>query len=113
MTSDEIEFLPEIGQRRFGVDSRNDSPNPEELCRAAPKCVVICVQAESFVAKQAAEVKKVTGATAQVENLKWRRAIEPQILNVLDVNADPIRGVFVGVDSLRVGAVRIMFAQPF
>ncbi len=113
MTSDEIELLSEIRQRRLRIDSRDDSANPEELCRAAPKWVVVRVQAESFVAKETAEVKKVPGATAQVENVKWRRAIEPEVLDVLDVNADPVRCVFVGVDSSRVGPVRIVSAQPF
>ena len=113
MTSDEIEFFPKIRQRRLRIDSRNEPANAEELCRAAPKWVVVRIQAESFVTKEMAEIEKITGATAQVENVKWRRAVEPQILDVLDVDADPVRCVFVGVDSSRVGPVRIMFAQPF
>ena len=113
MTSDEIEFFPKIRQRRLRIDSRNEPANAEELCRAAPKWVVVRIQAESFVTKETAEIEKITGATAQVENVKWRRAVEPQILDVLDVDADPVRCVFVGVDSSRVGPVRIMFAQPF
>ena len=112
MTSDQIEFFPEIGQRRLRIDSRDDAANPEELRRAAPKCVVVRVQAESFVAKETAEVEEVTGATAQVENVKWRRAIEPQVLDMRDIDAYPVRCVFVGVDPPRVGPIRIMFAQP-
>ena len=113
MTSDEIEFFSEIGQRCLRMDSRDDSANPEQLRRAAEKQLFIYVQAESFVAKEAADVEKITGAAAQVENIKRRRAIEPQVLDMLDVNADPVRCVFVGVDSSRVGPVRIMLAQPF
>ena len=111
MTSDEIEFFSEIGQGRLRIDSRNDSANPEELCRAAPKCVVVRIQADSFVPKEPAQIEEITGATAEVEDFKWRRAIEPEILDVLDVNADPVRCVFVGVDPSRVGPIGIMVAQ--
>ena len=113
MTSDEIELFSEIRQRRLWIDSRDYAADPEELARGAPKCVVACVQSESFVAKETTEVKKVPGAAAQVENVKWRRAIEPEVLDVLHVNADPVHRVFVGVDSSRVRPVRIMSAQPF
>ena len=65
------------------------------------------------MAKEAAEVKKITGAAAKIEILKRWRAIKPEILDVLDVDADPIGSVFVGVDSSRVGPVRIISPQPF
>ena len=65
------------------------------------------------MAKEAAEVKKITGAAVKIENLKRWRAIKPEILDVLDVDADPVGCVFIGVDPSRVGPVRIMSPQPF
>ena len=113
MAGDEIEFFFEIGQWRLRMNSRNDPANAEKLRCAAEKQLLVCVQPESFVAEEPAEVKEITGAAAQIENMKRRRAIEPKILSVLDVNADPVGSVFVGVDSSRVGPVRIMAPQPF
>jgi len=113
MAGDEVKFLSEIWQWRLWMDSPDDPANAEELCRPAPKCVVVRVQAEAFVAKEPAEIKKITGAAAQVENVKRRRAIEPEVLDVLDVDADPVGSVFVGVDPSRVRPVRIMSPQPF
>jgi len=113
MTSDDIEFFSEIRQRRVRTDSRDDSPNTEELRRAAPKCVVVRIQTESFVAKEAAQVEKIPGATAEVENVKRRGAIEPKVLDMLDVDANPVCCVFVGVDLSRVRTVGMLFAQPF
>ena len=113
VTGDEIESFFQIRERGLRGDPRNDAVNAEKLCRAAPKCVVVRVEAESFVAKELAEVKEITGAAAKIENLKRRGAVEPEVLDMLDVDADPVRCVFVGVDPSRVGPVRIMFAQPF
>jgi len=113
VTGDEIESFFQIRERGLRGDPRNDAVNAEKLCRAAPKCVVVRVQAESFVAKETAEIEEVTGAAAKIENLKRWRAIEPEILDMLNVDADPVGCVFVGVDSSGVGPVRIMFAQPF
>ena len=113
MAGDEIEFFFEIGQWRLRMNSRNDPANAEKLRCAAEKQLLVRVQPESFVAEEPAEVKEITGAAAQIENMKRRRAIEPKILDVLDVNADPVGSVFVGVDSSRVGPVRIMAPQPF
>lgn len=113
VTGDEIESLSQIRERGSRSDPRNDAANAQKLCRAAPKCVFAGVDSKSFVAKETAEVEKITGATPQIENLKRRRAIEPEVLKMLNVDADPVRCVFVGVDFSRVGSVRSMFAQPF
>ena len=105
MSGDEIESLSQIRERGLRSDPRNNAANAQKLCRAAPKCVFAGVDSESFVAKKAAEVEKITGATHQIENLKRRRAIKPEVLKMLNVDADPVRCVFVGVDFSRVGSV--------
>ena len=63
--------------------------------------------------KEPAKVKKITGAAAEIENLKRWRAIKPKVLHMLDIDADPVGCVFVGVDPSRVRPVRITFADLF
>ena len=113
MAGDEVEFFSQIGQWRLRMDSPDDPANAEKLRCTAEKQLLVRVQPEAFVAKEPAEVKKITGAAAKIENLKRRRAIKPEVLDVLDVDADPVGSVFVGVDSSRVGPVRIMAPHPF
>ena len=112
MSGDKIEFLAEIGQRCLWVDSRDDAANMEELSCTAEKRFVVGVEAESLVAEEAAEVKKITRAAAKIENVQWWRAIEPKVLHALDVDADPVGCVFVGVDLSGVRPIRITLAQP-
>ena len=111
MSGDKIEFLAEIGQRCLWVDSRDDAANMEELSCTAEKRFVVGVEAESLVAEEAAEVKKITRAAAKIENVQWWHAIEPKVLDTLRVDADPVVCVFIRVDFPRIGPIRITFAQ--
>jgi hypothetical protein len=79
---------------------------------ASKERFVVRVKAKSLVTEEPSEIEKITRATAKIENLEWRRAIKPKVLNALDVYADPVCRVFVGVDSSCIGAVRIVLAQP-
>lgn len=92
------------------LDPRNDASNAEMLGCAAKERFVVRVKAKSLVTEEPSEVKKITRATAKIENLEWRRSIKPKILNALNVYAYPIGCVFVGIDSSRIGAVRIVLA---
>ena len=65
------------------------------------------------MAEQAAEIEKISGAAAEVQDVERRRAIKPEVLYALYVNADPVIGVLVGVDLSRVRSIRVMFAQPY
>ena len=94
------------------MDSRNDTAHAEELGGAPKEGFVARVEPESLVTEKPTEVEKVTGAAAEIENLKWRRSIEPEILYALDVDADPVGCVFIGVDSSRIRPIRITLAQP-
>ncbi len=108
----EIKFLSKIRQRCLRMDSRNNTAHAEELGGAAKEGFVARVEPESFVAEEATQVEKITRAAAEIENLKWRRAIEPKILHALHVDADPVGCVFVSVDLPRIRSVRIALAQP-
>ena len=94
------------------LDLRNDAANAEMLDCAAKERFVVRVKAKSLVTEEPSEIEKITRATAKIENLEWRRAIKPKVLNALNVYADPIGCVFVGVDSSRIRPIRITLAQP-
>ncbi len=112
VAGDEIKLLSKIRQRCLRMDSRNDTAHAEELGGAAKEGFVARIEPESFVTEKPTEVEKVTGAAAQIENLKRSRAIEPKVLHALHVDADPVRCVFVSVDLPRIRSVRIALAQP-
>lgn len=112
VSSDEIEFFFKIGQGGFRIDPRDHAMDTEELSCAAKERVVVGVKTKSFVTEEPAEVKKITRAAAKIENLEWRRAIEPKVLHALDVDTNPVRCVFVSIDLSSIGSVRIALAQP-
>src|SRR2546421_5009015 len=60
-----------------------------------------------------ADIKEVTGATAKIENVQRRRAVEPKVLGALDVDVDPINDVFEAIDLRRAGSIRIFVTQLF
>jgi len=113
MAGDEVEFSSQIGQRRLRMDSRDDPVNAKKLRCSLKERIFVGVQAESFVAEETAEVKKISDTAAQIENVKRRRAIEPQVLEMFEVDAEPVGCVFIGVDPSRVRPVGIMSPQPF
>ena len=94
------------------VNPRNDAANAEMLGCAAKERFVVWIEAEPFVAEEATQIEKITWAAAKIENLQWRRAIKPKVLNALNVYVDPVRCVFVGINLSSVGSVRIALAQP-
>ena len=113
MAGDEVEFSSQIGQRRLRMNSRDNATNAEKLGRSLEERVLVRIDSEAFVAEEPAEVKKITGAAAQIENLKRRCAIEPKVLDVFKVDAEPVGCVFIGVDPSRVRPVGIMSPQLF
>jgi len=112
VASHQIKFRSKSRQRRLRLDPRNDAADTEMPGCAAKERFVVRVKAESLVTEEPSEIEKITRATAKIENLEWRRAIKPKVLNALNVYADPVGCVFVGVDSSCIGAVRIVLAQP-
>jgi len=113
VAGDKIEFFSQIGQGRLRSDARNDPVDAEDLGCAVKERIVVSVQAESFVAEQLANVEEITGPTAKIQNVKRRSAIEPKILNVLYIDANPVSCVFVSINPSCVGSVPIMLPKPF
>ena len=112
MRSDEIEFSAEFRQRLPGIDSGDNAAHTEKLRRPAEKRFVIGIESQAFVTKQTAEIEKVSGAAAEIEDVERRRAIEPEVLNTFYVNGHPVIRVLVRVDLSRVGPIRVALAQP-
>src|SRR5256884_9400880 len=113
MGSHEIKFLSELRQGRLRIDPGDRVANIEEFGRAPEKRFVVWVEAESLVAEEPTEVEKIARAAAKIENIQWRAAVEPKILDALNIDTDPVVCVFVGVDLSRVGPVGIMLPQAF
>jgi hypothetical protein len=96
---DQIEFPAEIGEGSLSFDPADDPRNLEQSSRGAEERLSIGIEAENVVAEKFADVKKVAGAAAKIENAQWRRAIEPKVSGALDVDLDPVNNVFETVDS--------------
>ncbi len=75
MSSNEIEFLSEIGQRSLRIDPRDHPTNTEKLSCAAKERFIVRIKPKAFVAEHAAEIQKITGAAAKIENVQRRRTI--------------------------------------
>ena len=112
MRSDEIEFFPEIRQWNLRMNARDRAPHVQQRSCAAKQRFFVGIDADSFVAEKTADVKEISRAAAEIEDAKRRSAIEPKILRVCDVNADPVSCVFIHVDPSRIGPVGIILAQP-
>ena len=112
VAGDEIEFSCNVRQRCLRTDAANHAANTEELCRPAEERFLISIEAESFVPEELAEIEKITGAAAKIENVQRWRTVQPKVLHTLDVYVDPVSGIFIGIDLPCIGPVRITLAQP-
>ena len=95
----------------MSLNSTDDSLNIEQFGDCAKKWIVVGVEAENVVAKMFADIKKVTGAAAEIENVQWRRSVEPEVLRPLDVDVDPISDVLETIDPRRGRTIRKLLAQ--
>src|SRR5205814_1259710 len=90
----EVERLMKIGQGSLSFDPSDHALHVQQFGRRAKKWFAIGVETENVVSETFADVKKVTGATAKIENAQGRRTVEPEVLRALDVDVDPINDVF-------------------
>ena len=65
------------------------------------------------MAEETTKIEKISGAAAEIQNVERRRAIKPEVLYALYVNAYPVVGVLVSVDLSRVRPIRVLFTQSF
>ena len=109
--SHEIEFPPEIGEGRLSLDPTDNARNIEERSGGAEERLVVGIKAENLVAEEFANVEKITGAAAKIDNPDWWRAIEPKILGALDIDLDPVNNIFETVDPRRAWPIGILLPQ--
>jgi len=112
MASHEIKLLSKIRQRRLRTDPRDHAQDVKKLCCAAKEWFVVRIKSNCFMTEKPTQVQKIARAAAEIQNLERRRAIEPKVLDALDVDADPVGCVFIGVYPSRIRPIRIALAQP-
>src|SRR5260370_29141590 len=113
MPGNEIEFFSKIGQRNLWMNPRDHAADIEKFGSASEERLLVCIEAKPFVTEEPADMEEISGAASKIENADGRSSIEPKILCVCDVDADPVSCVFIHVDPSRIGSVGITLAQPF
>jgi hypothetical protein len=95
----------------LSLDPTDNARNIEERSGGAEERLVISVEAENVVAEIFANIEKVAGAAAKIDNPDWWRAIEPKILGALDIDLDPVNNIFETVDPRRAWPIGILLPQ--
>src|SRR5437763_15106101 len=107
----EIDVFSQIGQLDLWMNPRDHAADIEEFGSAAEERLLVGIEAETFVTEESTDVKKISGAASKIENAEGRSSIEPTILGVCHVNADPVSCVFIRVDPSCIGPIRIRLTQ--
>ena len=88
-SGNEIEFLSEAGEGTKRLNLLNDTAHIEQTRDFPEHRQPIHVEANSGMAEELCDVKKISGAAAEVENSLGPRQIEFELANPADVNSDP------------------------
>jgi hypothetical protein len=83
----------------------------EQFGRASEERLLVGVEAEPFVTEEPTDVKEISRSASKIENAEGRSSIEPKILCMCHVNADPVSCVFIHIDPSRIRPVGITLAQ--
>src|SRR5260370_22937163 len=112
MGGDEMEFCYKMWERNLRVNSRNHAADIEKFGSASEERLLVGIEAEPFVTEEPADIEEISGAASKIENAEWRRSIEPKILGVLHVDADPPGSVLLRIAPSRILPVGILLTQP-
>ena len=104
-------FSPRSGKGTCGSILKNHATHSEQRSCFAEKRLLVDVDADAFVTKLLADVEKISGPAAEIENAQRRAAIEPQILGAFDVDLEPVIDVGKAIDPRRAGSLRVARAQ--
>jgi len=85
----EIKFLSEALERPKRLDSLNNAVHPEQACYFAKHRQTIHVETDSGMAEQLRDVKKVSYAAAEIQNLLRSAQIKSNLANSADVHPNP------------------------
>lgn len=105
----DIEFFTKVRQRTERVDSLDHAVNTEQAGDFPKHRQAIHVQADSGVAEELRDVKKVSCAAAQIENLFGTRHVEFKLANPFDVHSDPT----IKIEIFRPVRTGICYRIPF
>ncbi len=103
MRRDEIKLALEFWQRPECIDARDDSRHFEKLGQFPKHWERIHVEPKHFVVERFADVEKITGAAADIEDTARRRVIELELARALHVDAHPLAQVEVFRRRIRRG----------
>src|SRR5260370_37048288 len=112
MPGSEIEVFSKIWQRNLRMNSRDHAADIEKFGSGLEERLLVGIEGEPFVTEEPADIEEISGNASKIENAEWRSSIEPKILGVLDVDADPPGSVLVSIDPSRIGPVGIRLTQP-
>src|SRR4029077_5066729 len=88
-SGDHVEFLSETRQRTKRLDLLNNAADTEQVRDFPEHGHAVYVEANSGMAEELRDVKKVTCAADQLENALGTRHVEFKLANPPDVNSDP------------------------
>ena len=88
-SGNEIEFLSEVGEGTKRLNLLNDTAHFEQARDFTEHGQPIHVEPNSRMAEELRDVKKVSGAAAEVENPLGTHQIKFEVTNPTDVNSDP------------------------
>ena len=111
MACDKIEFFTEIGQGNPRIDSPNNSRHVEVFRHCPEEWIIVEVETGAAVSKELADIEKISGTGAEVENAHRRRTIEPEILGTTDIDVDPMCHILPGVGLARAGPARVVLGD--
>src|SRR5712692_10305101 len=86
--SDEVE-LSEIGQGNKWFDAPDNTRHFEQFHQFAIHWHFVDIEAESVVIEAAADIKKITGTTAEIENALAFSIIQSELANTVGISPDP------------------------
>ena len=112
---DPIEWAAEVWERFEGFDLPDAALDLEEIDQFGVKREPIDIEAERPMTELSADIKKVTAAAAEIEDVeRWFGAMQMQILGPFDVGFHPGRdpGVLGNLDG-GVGVARFKFLDAF
>jgi len=88
-SGNEIEFLSEVAEGTKRLNLLNDTADIEQARDFTEHGQPIHVEPNSGMAEELRDVKKVSGAAAEVENPPGTHQIKFEVANPADVNSDP------------------------
>ena len=89
-TGNEIELMPEIGQRNEGLDPPDDAGDLEQLREFAKHRHLVNIQPDSIVAQLATDISEIARATSEIENPSTLSIVQSKLADMPQADPDPL-----------------------